>query len=167
MVSGLLSQTQRRTRSRPTPLQNTRSWLIDGAAGFARHVSGLREDRHYVRLTHVPPAANFFQAESHNYQKSFSIIVAASPLLEPLLCFFRLRSSLCVRTRAIQFLFISPPRAPPRAAKTPHHPPPTTTSHSPTITTPPRRFAVLIRPPPASSLHTSRHLVISPPFDFN
>lgn len=116
-----------------------------------------------------------FPSEVAQLSKSFSIIVAASPLLSPLCAFFRLRSSLF--SHPSHSISIYPPYLTTTNTTTftarassgcknnrrlLHQQQPA--SHLLTIGTPARRPAVLIRLLShhiTSSLHTSRHLVIS------
>lgn len=112
-----------------------------------------------------------FPSEVAQLSKSFSIIVAASPLLEPLCVFFPPQIFSLFAPEPFNF-YLSPTTSTTTTTarvssgcknnchpQHQQHP----ASHLLTIASPAHRFAVLIRPHhhTTSSLHTSRHLVIS------
>lgn len=138
--------------------------------GFARHVTGLREELHYVRLIR-PPGGQVSKRSGTTIKKFLHHCRRVSPPRASL-CFFPPEIFSLFAPEPFNF-YLSPTTTTATSTARPssgcknnlhpqhqQHP----ASHSLTTASPPHHFAVLIRPPhhTTSSLHTSRHLVISP-----
>lgn len=154
--------------------QQNSSWLIDRvAAGFARHVTGLQEELHYVRLIR-PPGGQVSKPSGTTIKKFLHHCRRVSPSRASL-CFFPPQIfSLCSHPSHSISIYLPPPppplapllglqqQPPPTAPAAPdipfaHHRKPSTSFCCPNSPPSPHHRFLTYFPPP-------RYL---PPFDFN